>query len=82
MENKKDVKVSFIKEFVQEAVEHSKRLTVIDIILYVILMVLSLVMLFFKPELANAITTIILYLTTAYVSVRLGYSLKSAMENV
>ena len=82
MENNNITKASFLKDFIQKAAEHSKRLTIIDIVLYVVMMLISLALLFFKPELADAITTIILYLTTAYVSVRLGYSLKSAMENV
>ena len=61
--------------------EFSKRLTVIDIIVYVLLALVLLSILIFRPELATFAQTFFAYLTTAYVSLRLGYTAKAGVEN-
>lgn len=62
-------------------IEFSKRLTVIDIITWVFLSICLLIVLLFRPELGSFLQNIFAYLTTAYVSLRLGYTAKAGVEN-
>lgn len=72
---------SFIKAFFTSATEHSKRLTIIDTIVYVALMTALLVLLVMRPELETSLTEIVSYITTAYVALRATYGLKAGLEN-
>jgi len=62
-------------------IEFSKRLTLIDIVAWIFLSICLLVALLFRPELGSFIQNIFAYLTTAYVSLRLGYTAKAGVEN-
>ena len=62
-------------------IEFSKRLTVIDIVAWVFLSICLLIVLLFRPELGTFLQNIFAYLTTAYVSLRLGYTAKAGVEN-
>ena len=62
-------------------IEFSKRLTVIDIVAWVFLSICLLIVLLFRPELGSFLQNIFAYLTTAYVSLRLGYTAKAGVEN-
>ena len=62
--------------------EFSKKLTIADIIVYVVIALVLLTILFLNPEsLGEFAQTIFAYLTTAYVSLRLGYTAKAGVEN-
>ena len=62
-------------------IEFSKRLTLIDIVAWIFLSICLLIALLFRPELGSFIQNIFAYLTTAYVSLRLGYTAKAGVEN-
>ena len=72
---------SFLKDLITSATEHSKRLTLIDCLTYFILMAAMITLIILIPQSSLAWTDIVLYLTTAHVSLRLGYSFKSGLEN-
>lgn len=61
--------------------EFSKKLTVIDVIAWVFLSLIIFGILLFRPELGLFAQNIFAYLTTAYVSLRLGYTAKAGVEN-
>ena len=61
--------------------EFSKKLTIIDIIVYLLLALVLFIILFAKPEFGTFVQNIFAYLTTAYVSLRLGYTSKAGVEN-
>jgi len=61
--------------------EFSKKLTIIDIIVYLLLASAIIVTLLLRPELGTFAQNIFAYLTTAYVSLRLGYTAKAGVEN-
>ena len=61
--------------------EHSKLLTYIDVIAWMIISIALLAILLNKPELGVFVQNIFAYSTTAYVSLRLGYTAKAGVEN-
>jgi len=61
--------------------EFSKKLTIGDSIGYVVIMLVVFAILLFRPELATFAQNFFAYLTTAYVSLRLGYTAKAGVEN-
>ena len=61
--------------------EFSKKLTIIDIIVYLLLASAIIITLLLRPELGTFAQNIFAYLTTAYVSLRLGYTAKAGVEN-
>ena len=61
--------------------EFSKKLTIIDVVTWVFLALILLIILVLRPELGAYAQTIFAYLTTAYVSLRLGYTAKAGVEN-
>ena len=63
------------------SLEFSKCLTIIDIVAWVFLSICMLVILILQPELGSFVQNIFAYLTTAYVSLRLGYTAKAGVEN-
>lgn len=65
----------------KEKLEFSKRLTIIDIVAWVFLSLCILLILLLRPELGSFIQNIFAYITTAYVSLRLGYTAKAGVEN-
>ena len=65
----------------QKKLEHSKLLTYIDVFTWICLCAILLILLFKKAELGNYVQNIFAYVTTAYVSLRLGYTAKAGVEN-
>ena len=65
----------------QQQIEFSKKLTIIDIVAWVFLSICMLFILILRPELGTFVQNIFAYLTTAYVSLRLGYTAKAGVEN-
>lgn len=59
----------------------SKKLTLIDIATWAILSIIILILLLTRPELGMYMQNIFAYMTTAYVSLRLGYTAKAGVEN-
>ena len=76
-----EAKHSFFKDLITKSSEHSKKLTIIDTIIYVILMVVILVLMAIRIELCLYLKDIIGYITTAYVALRATYGTKAAVEN-
>ena len=69
------------KEQPRKKLEHSKLLTYIDVFSWVCLSIALLLLLFNKVELGTYVQNIFAYVTTAYVSLRLGYTAKAGVEN-
>ena len=65
----------------KEKLEFSKKLTIIDIVAWIFLSLCILILLLVRPELGAFIQSIFAYITTAYVSLRLGYTAKAGVEN-
>lgn len=61
--------------------EFSKKLTLVDINVYIALTIILLIILLVRPELGAFAQNIFAYMTTAYVSLRLGYTAKAGVEN-
>lgn len=76
-----ETKHSFFKDLIAKSSEHSKKLTIIDTIIYVVLMVVILVLMAIRIELCLYLKDIIGYITTAYVALRATYGTKAAVEN-
>lgn len=72
---------SFLRDLLLSAQEHSKRLTIIDTVVYLILMTILFGMVIFLPGIADQIVNMVAYTTTAYVALRASYSIKAAVEN-
>lgn len=72
---------NFIKKLITKANEHSKKLTIVDTIIYFVLTILSLATMIIWPQLAEYCVAAISCVATTFVAVRLGYSAKSAIEN-
>ena len=69
------------KEQPRKRLEHSKLLTYVDIFSWICLSIVLLILLFKKTELGTYVQNIFAYATTAYVSLRLGYTAKAGIEN-
>lgn len=65
----------------KQPLEFSKKLTIADDIGYIFLALGILAILVLQPELGTFAQNIFAYLTTAYVSLRLGYTAKAGVEN-
>ena len=76
-----ETKYSFFKDLIAKSSEHSKKLTIIDTIIYIILMIAILVLMMVRIELCLYLKDIIGYITTAYVALRATYGTKAAIEN-
>ena len=72
---------SFLKNLITKASEHSKRLTIIDTVNYIVLMVALITIMVVRSDLADFCVQAMTHVTTAHVTLRLGYSAKSAIEN-
>ena len=71
----------FLRKLIAKANEHSKKLTIIDTVIYVFLMVGLIAVMIIWPHIAEYCVEAMGYVTTAFVAVRLGYSAKGAVEN-
>ena len=71
----------FLHRLITKANEHSKKLTIIDTIIYVFLMISLIAVMIIWPHIADYCVDAMGYVTTAFVAVRLGYSAKGAVEN-
>lgn len=76
-----EAKHSFFKDLITKASEHSKKLTIIDTIIYVVLMIIILVLMVMRVELCLYLKDIVGYITTAHVALRATYGTKAAIEN-
>lgn len=65
----------------QQPIEFSKKLAYFDIVSWVAISLVLLCLLFKEPMLGTYIQNIFMYVTTAYVSLRLGYTAKAGVEN-
>lgn len=72
---------NFLRNLFLSAQEHSKRLTIIDTIVYLILMTILFGLVIFMPHIADQVVDMVGYTTTAYVALRASYSIKAAVEN-
>ena len=72
---------NFLRNLFLSAQEHSKRLTIIDTIVYLILMTVLFGLVIFMPHIADQVVDMVGYTTTAYVALRASYSIKAAIEN-
>lgn len=72
---------NFLRSLFLSAQEHSKRLTIIDTIVYLILMTILFGLVIFMPHIADQVVDMVGYTTTAYVALRASYSIKAAVEN-
>jgi hypothetical protein len=70
-----------LRKLIAKANEHSKKLTIIDTVIYVFLMVGLIAVMIIWPHIAEYCVEAMGYVTTAFVAVRLGYSAKGAVEN-
>lgn len=59
----------------------SKKLTIIDTISWTLLVLILMAVMLFVPAIANYVVNFATTITAAYVSLRLGYTGKAAMEN-
>ena len=71
----------FLRRLITKANEHSKKLTIIDTVIYVFLMIALITVMIIWPHIADYCVDAMGYVTTAFVAVRLGYSAKGAVEN-
>ena len=71
----------FLRRLITKANEHSKKLTIIDTVIYVFLMIALIAVMIIWPHIADYCVDAMGYVTTAFVAVRLGYSAKGAVEN-
>lgn len=71
----------FLRKLIAKANEHSKKLTIIDTVIYVFLMIGLITVMIIWPHIAEYCVEAMGYVTTAFVAVRLGYSAKGAVEN-
>ena len=70
-----------MRRLITKANEHSKKLTIIDTVIYVFLMIALIAVMIIWPHIADHCVDAMGYVTTAFVAVRLGYSAKGAVEN-
>ena len=77
----KQQQYNFLRNLFLSAQEHSKRLTIIDTIVYLILMTILFGLVIFMPHIADQVVDMVGYTTTTYVALRASYSIKAAVEN-
>ena len=68
-----------MRKLIAKANEHSKKLTIIDTVIYVFLMIALITVMIICPHIADYCVDVIGYGITAFVAVRLGYSVKGAV---
>lgn len=77
--NKNDA--GFWKTFITKANEHSKKLTIIDTIVYVVLMLGLITVMIIRSDIAENCVDAMGHTTTAFIAVRATYGVKSGLEN-
>lgn len=71
----------FWRNLFARANEFSKKIALIDTFSYIALIVLLLIVMWIRPDLAMYCVQIVPYLTTTVVSLRLAYAGKASVEN-
>ena len=71
----------FWRNLFARANEFSKKIALIDTFSYIALIVLLLIIIWIRPDLAMYCVQIVPYLTTTVVSLRLAYAGKASVEN-
>lgn len=71
----------FWRNLFARANEFSKKIALIDTFSYIALIILLLVIMWIRPDLAMYCVQIVPYLTTTVVSLRLAYAGKASVEN-
>ena len=71
----------FCRNLFARANEFSKKIALIDTFSYIALIVLLLIIIWIRPDLAMYCVQIVPYLTTTVVSLRLAYAGKASVEN-
>ena len=71
----------FWRNLFARANEFSKKIALIDTFSYIALIVLLLIIMWIRPDLAMYCVQIVPYLTTTVVSLRLAYAGKASVEN-
>lgn len=77
--NKSDV--GFWKGFIIKANEHSKKLTIIDTIIYIVLMLGLITVMIIRSDIAENCVNAMGHTTTAFIAVRATYGVKAGLEN-
>lgn len=77
--NKSDA--GFWKGLITKANEHSKKLTIIDTIVYVILMIGLITVMIIRLDIAENCVDAMGHTTTAFIAVRATYGVKAGLEN-
>ena len=70
-----------MRKLIAKANEHSKKLTIIDTVIYVFLMVGLIAVMIIWPHIAEYCVEAMGYVTTAFVAVRATYGIKAGIEN-
>ncbi len=71
----------FWKGLITKANEHSKKLTIIDTIVYVVLMIGLITVMIIRSDIAENCVNAMGHTTTAFVAVRATYGVKAGLEN-
>lgn len=71
----------FWRDLFNRANEFSKKIALIDTFAYIILIVILLVVMWIRPDLAAYCVQIVPYLTTTVVTLRTSYTVKAGIEN-
>lgn len=77
--NKSDA--GFWKSLITKANEHSKKLTIIDTIIYIVLMLGLITVMIIRSDIAENCVNAMGHTTTAFVAVRAAYGVKAGIEN-
>lgn len=72
---------SFIKNLITKATEHSKRLTIVDTVIYFVLMIILIVIMVVRTDISYDCVEAMKYVTTSFVALRGAYAAKGAVEN-
>lgn len=71
----------FWKSLITKANEHSKKLTIIDTIIYIILMFGLITVMIIRSDIAENCVNAMGHTTTAFIAVRATYGVKAGLEN-
>ena len=71
----------FFRKLFTDANEFSKKLAIIDSIIYVLSFIVLIVVLLLRPDLSALMIQIFPYITTIFITLRGSYTLKSGVEN-
>lgn len=74
-------KAHFWRNFITKANEFSKKIAIVDTFGYFFLLIVLLITMWIRPDLAAYCIQIVPYITTTVVSLRLAYAGKASLEN-